>query len=133
MRSLRSVSTIGKVERFLDAKRVATMKPKCNWQELYEAALLETNCEKLQPCIRAAKAAIEVRLQELQLGHGGALEERQAISDAVRFFFAFLGVNEFYQKGCQEKSSATTGDEMFSRDPAHWDEASLEKFDVCPF
>jgi hypothetical protein len=28
-------------------------------------------------------------------------------------------INEFYQKGCQEKSSASTGDEMFSRDPAH--------------
>jgi hypothetical protein len=28
-------------------------------------------------------------------------------------------VNEFYQKGCQEKSSASTGGEMFSRDPAH--------------
>jgi hypothetical protein len=22
---------------------------------------------------------------------------------------------------------------MFSRDPAHWNEASLEKFDLCPF
>jgi len=31
-----------------------------------------------------------------------------------------LDVNEFYQKGCQEKSSASTGGEMFSRDPAHW-------------
>jgi hypothetical protein len=29
--------------------------------------------------------------------------------------------NEFYQKGCQEKSSASTGGEMFSRDPAHDD------------
>ena len=28
-------------------------------------------------------------------------------------------VNEFYQKGCQEESSASTGGEMFSRDPAH--------------
>jgi len=27
---------------------------------------------------------------------------------------------EFYQKGCQEESSASTGGEMFSRDPAHW-------------
>jgi len=27
-------------------------------------------------------------------------------------------INEFYQKGCQEKTSASTGDEMFSRDPA---------------
>ena len=31
-----------------------------------------------------------------------------------------FGVNEFYQKGCQEESSASTGGEMFSRDPAHW-------------
>ena len=30
------------------------------------------------------------------------------------------GVNEFYQKGCQEKTSASTGGEMFSRSPAHW-------------
>ena len=52
---------------------------------------------------------------------------------SLRRFFAFFGVNEFYQKGCQEKSSASTGDEMFSRDPAHWNEASLEKFDLCPF
>src|SRR5579859_1945599 len=29
-------------------------------------------------------------------------------------------VNEFYQKGCQEKTSASTGGERFSRDPAHW-------------
>ena len=29
-------------------------------------------------------------------------------------------LNELYQKGCQEKSSASTGGEMFSRDPAHW-------------
>src|SRR4029077_9909760 len=28
-------------------------------------------------------------------------------------------VNEFYQKGCQEESAASTGGEMFSRDPAH--------------
>jgi hypothetical protein len=34
--------------------------------------------------------------------------------------FAKIGVGEFYQKGCQEKSSASTGGEMFSRDPAHW-------------
>ena len=31
------------------------------------------------------------------------------------------GVNEFYQKGCQGKTSASTGEEMFSRDPAHGD------------
>jgi hypothetical protein len=31
-----------------------------------------------------------------------------------------ITINEFYQKGCQEKTSASTGGEMFSRSPAHW-------------
>jgi hypothetical protein len=57
------------LERFLDAKRETTMKAAYDWQELYEDALRETNREKMQPRIRAAKAAIEARLQELQLGH----------------------------------------------------------------
>src|SRR5262250_2837438 len=35
------------------------------------------------------------------------------------FRWAKFGVNEFYKKGCQGKSSASTGVEMFSRDPAH--------------
>jgi hypothetical protein len=59
------------------------MKADYDWQELYEAALLETNREKMQPRIQAAKTAIEVRLQELQLGHAGTPEERQAVSDAL--------------------------------------------------
>jgi hypothetical protein len=71
------------LERFLDAKRGTTMKAAYDWQELYEDALRETNREKMQPRIRAAKAAIEARLQELQLGHGGTREERQAVSDAL--------------------------------------------------
>ena len=36
-------------------------------------------------------------------------------------------------KRAQEKSSASTGVEMFSRDPAHGNLASLEKLDSCPF
>jgi hypothetical protein len=77
------VTTIGKVQRFLDAKKGTTMKAAYDWQELYEDALRETNREKMQLRIRAAKAAIEARLQELQLGHGGTPEERQAVSDAL--------------------------------------------------
>jgi len=42
------------------------------------------------------------------------------VSTSSRFCFDLLIVDEFYQKGCQEKSSASTGGEMFSRDPAHW-------------
>ncbi len=60
-----------------------TVKADYDWQELYEAALLESNHEKIQPRIRAAKAAIEARLQELQLGHAGTAEERRAVSDAL--------------------------------------------------
>jgi hypothetical protein len=75
------VTTIGKVQRFLDTKRGTTMKAAYDWQELYEDALRETNSEKMQPRIRTARAAIEARLQELQLGHGGTPEERQAVSD----------------------------------------------------
>jgi|HubBroStandDraft_6_1064221.scaffolds.fasta_scaffold77803_5 hypothetical protein len=53
------------------------------WQELYEAALLETNLEEMQPRVQAAKAAIDARLHELQLDHGGTSEQRQALSDAL--------------------------------------------------
>jgi phage FluMu protein gp41 len=53
------------------------------WRELYEAAVLETNLENMQANVQAAKAAIDARLQELQLDHGGTPEERHAISDAL--------------------------------------------------
>jgi CheY-like chemotaxis protein len=53
------------------------------WEGLYEAAILETDDAKLPQHIRAAKAAIDMRLQEMQRDHGGAPEERQAIADAL--------------------------------------------------
>jgi hypothetical protein len=59
------------------------MKADYAWQELYEAAILETSREKMQPRILAAKTAIDARLYELQRDHGGTPEERQAISDAL--------------------------------------------------
>jgi hypothetical protein len=53
------------------------------WEGLYEAAILETDDAKLPQRLRSAKAAIDVRLQEIQLDHGGTPEERQAIADAL--------------------------------------------------
>ena len=53
------------------------------WQDLYEAAILETAVEKMQPRVREAEAAIDTRLHELQMDHGGIPEERPAISDAL--------------------------------------------------
>jgi hypothetical protein len=48
------------------------MKADDVWQELYKAAFLEADDEKLQERIQAAKAAIDARLHQLQLDHGGA-------------------------------------------------------------
>jgi hypothetical protein len=60
------------------------MKADYAWQELYEDAVLETDDEKLAKRLQVAKAAIDTRLQELQMDHQGTPEERQAISDALK-------------------------------------------------
>jgi len=59
------------------------MKTKYVWEEPYKAAVLESNRGMLQERLHAAKAAIDARLHEMQLDHGGAPEERQAIGDAL--------------------------------------------------
>jgi hypothetical protein len=53
------------------------------WQQSYQAAILETDNEKLPNRLQAAKAAIDNRLHDLQADHGGTPEERQAITDAL--------------------------------------------------
>lgn len=53
------------------------------WEELYEAAVLETDDKNLPNRLQSAKAAIDSRLREIQLDHGGTPAERQAISDAL--------------------------------------------------
>jgi hypothetical protein len=53
------------------------------WQELYEAAILETDDGKLAQCLPLAKAAINTRLRELRKNHQGTREEWQAIRDAL--------------------------------------------------
>ncbi|HUD64832.1 MAG TPA: hypothetical protein VMQ17_09650 [Candidatus Sulfotelmatobacter sp.] len=53
------------------------------WQELYEAAVLETDDTELLKRLPVAKAAIDASLQELQTNHGGTSEEREAIRKAL--------------------------------------------------
>jgi hypothetical protein len=53
------------------------------WEDVYYAAIVETDYEKLGSLIDAAKSAIDIRLEELRLDDGAA-EERDAISNAVR-------------------------------------------------
>jgi hypothetical protein len=52
-------------------------------ERINNAALVETNSQKLRERIRAAKSAIDNRLHELQMDHGGTPEERQAITAAL--------------------------------------------------
>jgi hypothetical protein len=53
------------------------------WEQVYKAAMLETDQGKLLNLVHAAKAAIDTRLHDLQMEHGGTAEERHAISDAL--------------------------------------------------
>ncbi|HYU44983.1 MAG TPA: hypothetical protein VEK84_02255 [Terriglobales bacterium] len=60
------------------------MKADYAWQELYEAAVLETDDWKLAKRLPVVKAGIDTRLHELQMDHHVRGEERQAISDALK-------------------------------------------------
>ncbi len=54
-----------------------------DWQQHYEAAILETDRSRLPTLIRAAETAIHTRVKELETDHAGSAEERQAIEDAL--------------------------------------------------
>jgi hypothetical protein len=64
-------------------QRGTTMRADYVWDESYKSAVLETDDNKLPDRIRAAKGAIDTRLREMQMDHGGTPEERQAITDAL--------------------------------------------------
>jgi hypothetical protein len=59
------------------------MSTRYGWQEFYYLAVLETDWSKMGNLIEAAESAIEARLHEFSLNHGGTSEENQAIVDAV--------------------------------------------------
>ena len=57
------------------------------WQQQYEAALLEFDSTKLRQVVTAAETAIFFRWQTMPAGPDGQ-EERQAIADATNALFA---------------------------------------------
>ena len=59
------------------------IRTKYGWQELYAAALLETDWSKIEGKIQAAENAIKARLREFSMNHGGTPGENQAIEDAL--------------------------------------------------
>lgn len=56
---------------------------KRTWRELYEAAVIETDVKQMESRIQAARTAIDTRLHDLQMDHGGSPEERHALDDAL--------------------------------------------------
>jgi len=59
------------------------MRAEYVWEEVYKAALVETDEGELPNRIQTAKVASDNRLYELQMDRGGTPEERQALSDAL--------------------------------------------------
>jgi hypothetical protein len=62
---------------------ILNMKRTCDWERLYEEAILETSRAALPKRIQAAQSAIEARLAQLHSGNDGS-DERQAIITALR-------------------------------------------------
>jgi hypothetical protein len=74
------------------------------WGKSYKTAVLETDDTKLPNCLEVAKAAIDKRLQEIQMNEGGTLqggtpEELQAINDALAELNVVRGELETRSKG----------------------------------
>lgn len=60
------------------------MKTESAWFEKYNAAVLETNWTRLKGQIQAAESAIHDRQLGLFVDHGGSLEERDAMANALQ-------------------------------------------------
>ncbi|TAM82544.1 MAG: hypothetical protein EPN47_07730 [Acidobacteria bacterium] len=52
------------------------------WQELYEAAVLETDRSKLKSRIEDAQSAIDARLRELETGATNYADQREELRNA---------------------------------------------------
>jgi len=62
------------------------MDTKYDWEKLYYSALLEPDWSQIEERIRATVSAINERLNEFSLNHGGTPEENKAIASALNKF-----------------------------------------------
>jgi hypothetical protein len=60
------------------------MRSNYPWEDLYRAAIVETDDKRMPTRVHEAKSAIDSRLHDLQFDHGGTPEEREAITDALQ-------------------------------------------------
>jgi hypothetical protein len=122
-----SALIFGKVEQFLDAREETTMKADYVWNEPYRAAILETDDAKLPNRLKVAKAAIDARLHEWQSDHGGPLDERQAISDAL----AGLTVLRAELEGRSQSAVCRICKQPIPRDDCKLDESGKAVHESC--
>jgi hypothetical protein len=59
------------------------MDTEYGWQQLYIAAVLESDWSKIEQKIREADDGMRARLYEFSMNHGGTPEENRAIEDAL--------------------------------------------------
>jgi hypothetical protein len=83
------------------------MRAEYVWVEVYKTALVETDEGKLPNRIQTAKVAVDNRLYELQMDHGGTPEERQALSDALAGLMILR--RELERRSSEECSSESYG------------------------
>jgi hypothetical protein len=64
-------------------EKISPSAPKSDWQQKFEAVLLEADPQKLSELVTDAEAAIFLRFQSLDKSPDGHVE-RDALSDAIR-------------------------------------------------
>ncbi len=70
-------------QRLVDPYREIKVPTSYSWQESYQAALLETDWTKMQERVQTADSEIHKRRLVLAQGHGGTVEEREALVSAM--------------------------------------------------
>jgi hypothetical protein len=68
---------------YVEPKEIAVMSSTYVWQYFYQLAILETNHSRRPLLIRAARAAIDVRIEQLRSDANSSIEEREAIAEAL--------------------------------------------------
>jgi hypothetical protein len=59
------------------------MDTEYKWYEAYRIAVLETDWTQIEERIQGAESALQLRLSELSMDHGGTPEEQRSIVDAL--------------------------------------------------
>jgi hypothetical protein len=80
-----------------------------NWQNLYVAALMEGNQEKVPSLISAAEQAIRARARELFRAQGDNIQEEESLDDALYALHALRSCLSLQGEFAEARSSELNG------------------------